>query len=35
MTFLLSQHACRGGFSAQYRRLPTLLTHFVQARAQG
>lgn len=31
----LAQHACRSGFSAQYLRLPTLLTHFVQARAQG
>jgi DNA replication protein DnaC len=31
----LGQHACRGGFSVQYLRLPTLLTQFVQARAQG
>ena len=31
----LAQHACRSGFSAQYLRLPTLLTQFVQARAQG
>ena len=29
------QHACRSGFSVQYLRLPTLLSHFVQARAQG
>ena len=28
-------HACRNGFSVQYLRLPTLLTQFVQARAQG
>ena len=31
----LGQHACRSGFAAQYLRLPTLLNHFVQARAQG
>jgi DNA replication protein DnaC len=31
----LAQHACRSGFSAQYLRLPTLLNHFVQARAEG
>lgn len=31
----LAQHACRSGFSAQYLRLPSLLTQFVQARAQG
>jgi DNA replication protein DnaC len=31
----LAQHACRSGFSAQYLRLPTLLSQFVQARAQG
>lgn len=31
----LAQHACRSGFSAQYLRLPALLTQFVQARAQG
>lgn len=31
----LGQHACRSGYSVQYLRLPTLLTHFVQARAQG
>lgn len=29
------QHACRSGFPVQYLRLPTLLTYFVQARAQG
>lgn len=29
------QHACRSGFSVQYLRLPTLLSQFVQARAQG
>jgi len=29
------QHACRSGFPVQYLRLPTLLTLFVQARAQG
>jgi DNA replication protein DnaC len=28
-------HACRNGFSVQYLRLPTLLSQFVQARAQG
>jgi DNA replication protein DnaC len=28
-------HACRSGFSVQYLRLPTLLSQFVQARAQG
>jgi len=28
-------NACRNGFSVQYLRLPTLLTQFVQARAQG
>jgi DNA replication protein DnaC len=31
----LGLHACRSGFSAQYLRMPTLLTLFVQARAQG
>jgi DNA replication protein DnaC len=31
----LGLHACRSGFSVQYLRLPTLLTQFVQARAQG
>lgn len=31
----LGQHACRSGFTAQYLRLPTLLNHFVQARAEG
>ena len=31
----LGNHACRGGYSVQYLRLPTLLNHFVQARAQG
>jgi DNA replication protein DnaC len=31
----LGQHACRSGFTVQYLRLPTLLNHFVQARAQG
>jgi DNA replication protein DnaC len=31
----LGQHACRSGLPVQYLRLPTLLTHFVQARAQG
>jgi len=31
----LGQNACRGGFSVQYVRLPTLLAQFVQARAQG
>lgn len=31
----LGQNACRNGFSVQYLRLPTLLTQFVQARAQG
>jgi DNA replication protein DnaC len=31
----LGQHACRSGFTVQYMRLPTLLSHFVQARAQG
>lgn len=31
----LAQHACRSGFNAQYLRLPTLLTQFVQGRAQG
>jgi hypothetical protein len=29
------QHACRSGFPVQYLRMPTLLTLFVQARAQG
>lgn len=29
------QHACRSGFSVHYLRLPTLLSQFVQARAQG
>lgn len=28
-------HACRSGFPVQYLRLPTLLSQFVQARAQG
>jgi DNA replication protein DnaC len=31
----LGQHACRNGFSVQYLRLPALLNHFVQARAEG
>lgn len=31
----LGLHACRSGFSAQYLRMPALLTLFVQARAQG
>jgi DNA replication protein DnaC len=31
----LGQHACRSGFSVQYLRLPALLNHFVQARAEG
>ena len=31
----LGHNACRHGFSVQYLRLPTLLTQFVQARAQG
>jgi len=31
----LGQHACRSGFAAQYLRVPTLLNHFVQARAEG
>lgn len=31
----LGHHACRSGHSVQYLRLPTLLTQFVQARAQG
>jgi DNA replication protein DnaC len=31
----LGLHACRSGFSAQYLRIPALLTLFVQARAQG
>jgi DNA replication protein DnaC len=31
----LGHNACRNGFSVQYLRLPTLLTQFVQARAQG
>ncbi len=31
----LGQHACRSGFTVQYLRLPTLLNHFVQARAEG
>jgi DNA replication protein DnaC len=31
----LAQHACRSGYAAQYLRLPALLNHFVQARAQG
>ena len=31
----LGHHACRSGHSVQYLRLPTLLAHFVQARAQG
>jgi DNA replication protein DnaC len=31
----LGNNACRNGFSVQYLRLPTLLTQFVQARAQG
>lgn len=31
----LGQHACRSGFTVQYLRLPTLLSQFVQARAQG
>jgi DNA replication protein DnaC len=31
----LGLNACRSGFSVQYVRLPTLLTQFVQARAQG
>jgi len=31
----LGQHACRSGFSVQYLRLPALLNHFVQARADG
>lgn len=31
----LGLNACRHGFSVQYLRLPTLLTQFVQARAQG
>lgn len=31
----LGQHACRSGFTTQYLRLPTLLNHFVQARAEG
>jgi DNA replication protein DnaC len=31
----LGHNACRSGLSVQYIRLPTLLTHFVQARAQG
>lgn len=31
----LGHNACRSGFSVQYLRLPTLLNHFVQARAQG
>jgi DNA replication protein DnaC len=31
----LGQHACRNGFTVQYLRLPTLLNHFVQARAEG
>ena len=28
-------NACRSGFTVQYLRMPTLLTLFVQARAQG
>jgi DNA replication protein DnaC len=31
----LGQHACRSGFTVQYLRLPALLNHFVQARAEG
>ena len=31
----LGNHACRGGYGVQYLRLPALLNHFVQARAQG
>ena len=31
----LGNHVCRGGYSVQYLRLPTLLNYFVQARAQG
>ena len=31
----LGQHACRSGYTVQYLRLPTLLNHFVQARAEG
>jgi DNA replication protein DnaC len=31
----LGQHACRSGCTVQYLRLPALLNHFVQARAEG
>jgi DNA replication protein DnaC len=31
----LGLNACRQGFSVEYLRLPTLMTQFVQARAQG